>query len=396
MRHRFTKVLLGAALFTLLAGTATVAARSQHAEASYKIGFIYPRTGALGAYGAEEIQGFKLGLQYATKGTGKVNGKTLDITYVDDKGDAATGVTTAKDLIGQGYKILMGTGSSGVAVQIAPLAAQNQVLYISGPAAADAITGINKYTFRAGRQTIQDVLDAKSFLGKSSGKKVVVFDQDSVFGHGNYAAVKAFFTGHNVTEISVPLTATDFTPFAQQAKNANADLLFVAWAGTTAGAMWRALDQQGVLSSTTVTTGLAERATWGSYGDPSTAAKIKFLSHYVSTAPKNRVNDWLVKELRKRSHVPDIFTPDGFVTAQMIARAVSKADGDDVGKMISALEGYQFLAPKGIQRIRPQDHAMMQPMFQVQLTFPSGGRAAAKVLKVVSPGNVAPPVKPFG
>jgi len=27
MRHRFTKVLLGAALFTLLGGTATVAAR---------------------------------------------------------------------------------------------------------------------------------------------------------------------------------------------------------------------------------------------------------------------------------------------------------------------------------------------------------------------------------
>ena len=205
MRHRFTMLMLGAALFMLLAGTATVAARSQRASASYDIGFIYPRTGILGAYGAEEIQGFKLGLKYATKGTMKVNGKDLNITYVDDKGDAATGVTAAKDLIGKGVKILMGTGSSGVAVQIAPLAAQNQVLYISGPAAADAVTGINKYTFRAGRQTIQDVLDAKSFLGKSTGKKVVVFDQDSVFGHGNYAAVKAFFTGHNVTEISVPL-----------------------------------------------------------------------------------------------------------------------------------------------------------------------------------------------
>ena len=268
MRNRFTKVMLGAALFTLLAGTATVAARSQHTTASsYKIGFIYPRTGILGAYGAEEIQGFKLGLQYATKGTGKVNGKTLDITYIDDKGDAATGVTQAKDLIGKGYKILMGTGSSGVAVQIAPLAAQNQVLYISGPAAADAITGINKYTFRAGRQTIQDVLDAKSFLGKTTGKKVVVFDQDSVFGHGNYAAVKAFFTGHNVTEISVPLSATDFTPFAQQAKNANPDLLFVAWAGTTGGAMFKTLDQQGVYTGTQVVTGLAERATWAAFGD---------------------------------------------------------------------------------------------------------------------------------
>ena len=73
-----------------------------------------------------------------------------------------------------------------------------------------------------------------------------------MFGHGNYAAVKAVLggKGHDVTEISVPLTATDFTPFAQQAKNANPDLIFVAWAGTTAGAMWKALDQQNVFSGT--------------------------------------------------------------------------------------------------------------------------------------------------
>ena len=102
----------------------------------------------------------------------------------------------------------MGTGSSGVAVQIAPLAAQNQVLYISGPAAADAITGINKYTFRAGRQTIQDVLAAKSFLGKASGKKVVVFDQDTRVRPRQLRGREGVLrTGHNVTEISVPLSA---------------------------------------------------------------------------------------------------------------------------------------------------------------------------------------------
>ena len=391
MRHRFTKVLLGAALFSLLAGTATVAARSHHASASYNIGFIYPRTGILGAYGAEELEGFKYGLQYATKGTGKVNGKTLNITYQDDQGVAATGVTEAKDLIGQGVKILMGTGSSGVAVQIAPLAAQNQVLYISGPAAADAITGINKYTFRAGRQTIQDVLDAKSFLGKTTGKKVVVFDQDSVFGHGNYAAVKAFFTGHNVTEVSVPLTASDFTPFAQQAKNANPDLIFVAWAGTTAGAMWKALDQQDVFAGTQVVTGLAERATWSALGDQAT--KIHFLSHYIYTAPKNKVNDWLVQQLRKRSQVPDIFTPDGFVLAQMLVHALQKGDYN-VDKMISSLEGYKFLAPKGFQAIRPQDHAMLQPMFRVALVK-KNGRLVANVLGTASPYDTAPPIVPM-
>jgi branched-chain amino acid transport system substrate-binding protein len=390
MRHRFTKVLLGLVVFTMLAGTATVAAKSQHrAAGSYNIGFIYPRTGLLGAYGAEEIQGFKYGLKYMTKGTNKVNGKTLNITYVDDKGDAATGVSAAKDLIGQGTKILMGTGSSGVALQLAPLAAQNQVLYLSGPAASDLITGANKYTFRAGRQTLQDVYTAASYL-KGSGRKVIVLDQDSVFGHGNYNAVRAVIggKGHTVSEVSVPLTATDFTPFAQQVKNANPDLVFVAWAGTTAGAMWKSLDQQNVFNGTDVVTGLAERATWNALGDQAT--KIHFLSHYVYTAPKNKVNDWLVAQMRKRNQVPDIFTPDGFVLAEMLVHALQKGDYN-VDNMISALEGWKFLAPKGFQAIRPQDHAMLQPMFRVKLVS-KNGHLVPVVLGTASPYETAPPV----
>ena len=400
MKHwRWRRVVAAAVIVATVAGlSAAVAAARPHssAKSAVKVGIVYSRTGLLAAYGAEYIEGLRLGLEYATKGTNTVNGHKLELTLVDDKTDPATAVSAAKDLIGKGYKIIAGSVSSGVALQVAPLAAQNNILYISGPAASDAITGVNRNTFRSGRQTIQDVLTAASFLGRTVGKKVVVFAQDSAFGQGNAAAVRAYIggKGHTVSQILVPLSATDFTPFAQQAKQANPDLLFVAWAGTTAGAMWRALDQQGVLTSTTVTTGLAEKATWSSYGDPSTASKIKFLSHYVYTAPKNKVNDWLVAKLRKRNQTPDLFTPDGFVAAQMIVRAVGRADGDDVGKMISALEGWQFLAPKGIQRIRPQDHAMLQPMFQVQLTFPKG-KAVPKVLKTISPGNVQPPVHPF-
>ena len=392
MRHRFAKVLLGAAFFVLLGGTATVAARSHHAAASsYNVGIIYSRTGLLAAYGAEEVEGFKYGLKYATKGTNKVNGKTINVTYVDDKTDAATAVNAAKDLIGQGYKIIGGSDSSGVALQVAPLAAQNHILFVSGPAASDAITGVNKYTFRAGRQTLQDVYTANSFL-QGAGKKVVVFDQDSVFGHGNYAAVKAVLggKGHAVTEVSVPLTATDFTPFAQQAKNANADLIFVAWAGTTAGAMWKSLDQQNVFSGNTqIVTGLAERATWGTLGVQAT--KIHFLSHYVYTAPKSAVNDWLVQQMKKRSQVPDIFTPDGFVMAQMIVHALKTAGSDDPDKLVSALEGYKFLAPKGIQVIRSQDHAMLQPMFRVKLVT-KNGHLVPQLLGTANTYATAPPV----
>ena len=128
------------------------------AEAAYKVGIVYSRTGLLAAYGAEYIQGLRYGLAYATKGTMKVNGRSIELTVVDDGTDPTKAVAAGKDLIGKGYKILAGSVSSGVALQMAPLAEQNKVLFISGPAATDAITGINHYTFRSGRQALRNVL----------------------------------------------------------------------------------------------------------------------------------------------------------------------------------------------------------------------------------------------
>jgi branched-chain amino acid transport system substrate-binding protein len=400
MGRRWAKTLLLVAALALLGGTTAAVAQSplgaKRSEAkTVKVGIIYSRTGLLSAFGAEYIEGLKYGLAYATKGTNTVDGKKIDLTVVDDAGDPAKAVSAAKDLIGQGVKIIAGTVSSGVALQLSPLAEQNRVLYISGPAASDAITGLNKYTFRSGRQTYQDVVTADSFLGGGVGKKIEVFAQDTAFGQGNFAAVKAVLggKGHTVDRILVPLTATDFTPFAQQAKQANPDLLFVAWAGTTAPAMWKALDQQGVFSvSNKVVTGLAERATWQTMGDA--ASKIQFLSHYVWTAPKSKANDWLVAQMRKRNQVPDLFTPDGFVAAQMIVRAIQQSGGDDVEKMVSALEGWRFLAPKGFQAIRASDHAMLQPMFQVKLAK-KGSRLVPQVLGTVSSYKTAPPEKPI-
>jgi branched-chain amino acid transport system substrate-binding protein len=361
------------------------------AKGTVKVGVVYSRTGLLSAYGAEYISGLRMGLQYATKGTNTVNGTKIELTLVDDGTDPAKAVSAAKDLIGQGYKIIAGTASSGIALQLAPLAEQNKILYISGPAASDAVTGANRYTFRSGRQTYQDILAAKEILGAGVGRKVVVFAQDTAFGQGNVAAVRNVLggRGHTVSSILVPLSANDFTPFAQQAKNANPDLLFVAWAGTTAPAMWRSLEQQRVLGSIKVTTGLAERATWGSF-----PTGIDFLTHYVANAPKNKVNTWLVRKMKARNQAPDLFTPDGFNAGLMIARAVGRGGGTNVDRMISSLEGWQFVGPKGLNRIRQQDHALLQPMFQVRLRNVNG-RPQAVPVKTFSPGNLQPPVTPF-
>ena len=230
------------------------------AAAPYKVGIVYSRTGLLAAYGAQYIQGLRYGLAYATKGKQAVNGRKIELTLVDDGTDPVKAVAAGKDLIGKGYKILAGSVSSGVALQMAPLAEQNKVLFISGPAATDAITGINKYTFRSGRQTYQDVKTAATFL-RGTGKKVVVFAQDSAFGAGNYTAVNVDRRLGRATRVggcSCRSRRRTSRRSRSRSKQANPDLLFIAWAGTTAPAMWRALEQQGVFGvSNKVVTGLA-------------------------------------------------------------------------------------------------------------------------------------------
>src|SRR6185369_2361263 len=121
MRRHLLKALVAVGALTLVVGAATAAATARHASAStYNVGIVYSRTGLLAAYGAEYVEGLKYGIQYATKGTGKVNGTKINLTYVDDKTDPATGVSAMKDLIGQGYKIIAGAESSGVALQEGP------------------------------------------------------------------------------------------------------------------------------------------------------------------------------------------------------------------------------------------------------------------------------------
>jgi branched-chain amino acid transport system substrate-binding protein len=387
--------LVGAAVALALAGCSSpqeAANGPAGDDTPYKVGIVYSETGALASYGQQYKEGFEAGLKYATKGTGKVGNHPVDVTWTDDAGDPTKAVPAVTNLIGQGVKVIAGSTSSGVAVQVAPLAKDNKVLFISGPAASDAVTGVNKYTFRSGRQSLQDVLTASTFIGDLTGKKVLVFAQDSAFGQANVAAVTTVLGGKGaaVSKILVPAADTVFTTWAAQALAAKPDMIFVAWAGTTAPAMWQALDQQGVLASTTVVTGLDIRASWPTFG--AAGAKISFLVHYFDGASSNAAVDALHSSLGGKPI--DLFHGDGFTAAQMIVHAL-EADGADVDKMVKALEGWSFDGIKGKYTVRPEDHALLQPMFQTKLVADGAGGFKAQLVKAVAPEAVAPPVNPF-
>ena len=356
--------------------------------AEITVGVVTSETGPLAGYGKQYLDAFRAGLDYVTDGTGEVGGTAITVEYRDDAGDPDKAVTVVKELIGSGVNIIAGTASSGVALAVAEQAEQNEVLYIAGPAAADAITGINDFTFRSGRQSAQDVATAGTFLDDIEGKKITVFAQDTAFGQGNAAAVEAILgaQGATVGSVLVAEDVTEFTPFAQQVLTGAPDLVFVAWAGATSGAMWQAMTQQGVLDTIPVVTGLGDAATFGAYGEAS--EKIDFLNHYFPGAADNEVNTAMIEAIEAAGGTADLFSPDGFNAAIMIAHAVEEGQGD-VDAMVSALEGFEFEGPKGTMTVREGDHALLQEMYQAKLVA-DGDSFVAELVDTVDADAVAP------
>ena len=404
-RHRALAVAAGVATIALAVAACSSSPASSTSSAGttngtttsgtpVNVGMVYEKTGIYAPYAQEYQQGFTIGLSYATKGTDEVNGQKVNVTWDDDADSATTAVTDFKSLVGAGDKIIGGTVDSGIATQLAPLAAQNQVLYISGPAAADQLTGINKYTFRSGRQTYQDVEAAKSFVAsKGAGQNIVVLAQDYAFGESYVTDAQKVFgaIGDKVTPVLVPLTTTNFTPTALQVKADKPSLVFLAWAGTTGAALAQALDQQGVFSNTTVVTGLANIATYPFYG--AAGAKFDYLSLYFYQASDNPANDYLISHMKSDyNSVPDLFAPDGFVAAQMIVHAIQAGGATNVNAGINALAGWTFLAPKGEQTIRASDHAMLQPMYQAKLTEVSSTDFTPSLVATLPNADTAPAV----
>ncbi|MEU8935273.1 substrate-binding domain-containing protein [Streptomyces sp. NPDC048409] len=374
------------------AGTAgTETGGSDGRPAAVKVGLVYSRSGLLAAYGKQYEEGFKAGLAYATHGTNTVDGHRIEVTEQDDAGDPAKAVAAAKSLVGKGYKVLAGTTDSGVALQVAPLAAQNKVLYVSGPAATDAVTGVNAYTFRSGRQSYQDILTAGTLLGDAKGKKVTVLAQNSAFGKANVDAVKAVLgkEGAHVGSVLAPPSATDLTPFARQTRAGRPDLVFVAWAGSNAPALWTALSQQGVLEASKVVTGLAGTASYPVFGPA--GSKVAFLAHYFPGAGgDNPVEKAMLDGITKAGGTPDLFSPDGFTAAQMIVHAIGSGSATDTAAMAKALEGWTFDGPKGREQIRAADHALLQPMFTARLKG-TGAAARPELIDSVPMAEGAPP-----
>lgn len=358
------------ALALTVAGTLTASAFAQ--EKPVKIALVIDKTGPLEAYAKQTSDGFAMGLQYATGGTMTVAGRKLVVIEKDSQ----TKPDVGRNLLNEAYNddhadIAVGGTNSAVALAMLPVAQDNKKIFIVEPAVADSITGEkwNRYIFRTGRNSSQDAISNAIAIGKP-GTVVATIAQDYAFGRDFVAAFRTALapTGAKlVFEEYAPPATTDFTASYQRifdalAKEKGRKIIFMNWAG--AGNPMSALkalnpERLGI----TMATGSNILPALVAYKD---FPGLEGAGYYYYENPKNKVNDWLVAENKKRFNgaPPDFFTCGGFIAAQAVVAALNKTGGStDTEKLIATMEGMSFDSPKGKVMFRKEDHQLLQPMY---------------------------------
>ncbi len=388
MSNRSTLKRLGVAVLSLAVFVPSMA--PAQAANDIKIGIITSTSGPLASYGVAYNDGLAWGLNYYTGGKMAINGAKLVVTTKDDGADPASATASFKEMVGNGTKIIAGTASSGVALTLAPLAAQNKVLYISGPAKNDLVTSsANKYVFRSGNSSTQDLAPLAG-IKPISGKKVVLFVEDNAFGAGNIAAAKALMApkGALFEEIKVPTSTSDFTPFAKKAADAKGTYIFIAWSNAlTAGAMLTSLKVQGAFVKSRPITGLAGAATYNIYGTLFDGTNAILTNSYFAGAAKTGAASDLASWYATNKKTQDLFTSTGADAAKMIVMALTKNPSLNVDTMISNLEGKSWVGVKGLMSVNATTHLLIQPMFLVSLNKSGSGYVPSLIKSIASVGR---------
>jgi len=361
-----------------LAATAAIvvagAAFAQQGPA--KIALIHGMSGSpLEAFTRQTHTGFEMGLEYATKGTGEIKGRKIELVKKDSqfKPDIARALL-AEAFEDENVVLAVGDTSSGVSLAMLPVAAEFEKILVVEPAVADTLTGpdSNRYVFKTSRNSSMDMQAQALALKPDANLSVATLAEDYAFGKDGIAAFKAALEGTGasvVAEEYVPQKTTDYTATIERLFNALKDrpgrkviLVYVAGSGDPIGALVSADPSRHGIEISTGGNILPVLKTYKRV--PGMEGAI----YYYYESPSNPVNDWLVAEHMKRFDAPpDFFTAGGFAAAMAIAKALETAPDWETETLIETMEGMSFDTPKGEMTFRREDHQALQSMYHFKI-----------------------------
>lgn len=350
-------------------------ARAQ--SAPYKMGMITALSGPSESLGRPMLDGAEFAVA-EINAAGGINGRMVELLIRDDRGRPDSGTVAARELIGEGCTMLLGTVSSAVALAISGILQQENTLLMTAAAHSLRLTheDFNRNFFRVTdnpymRQRAQARIMAELHPDVTTWGGLV---PDHEYGRSTWDSFKhgletyyPELAGKDLT-ISNPILTqyggSDYRNYIASAMRDPAVGFMNSLYGGDAITLFQQAKPYGFFQRKapivdTANEFIAARAMRGEMPD------MWVGSHWYHGAFEgNEINDRLYTKYLEKTGIrfPDGFVSEGHAAVMAYAGALEKAPEGTAEALIPALEGLSFETATGTRTIRAEDHQTIKPV----------------------------------
>jgi branched-chain amino acid transport system substrate-binding protein len=335
---------------------------------SVKVGVINTYTGPLASAGDQMERGINLYMKLHQKDLPP--GISIELIKRDDTGpNPEVAKRLAQELITRDkVQLLTGVIWTPNALSIAPLATEAKVPLIIMNAGTAMITTKSPYIARVSFTLWQSSYPLGNWAAKNGLKDVYTLVSD--YGPGidaETAFTKAFTDGGGTISGSVrmPVTAPDFVPFLQRAKDAKPDAVFCfVPAAKAATAFMKAFEDLGLRAAGIKLIGPGDITTDEELPGMGDVAIGTITMHHYSAAGDRAVNKAFVAAYKAEygaKDEPSFVAADSYDGMAAIFHVVIEQKGTiDPDKTMDLLKGWKYDSPRGPILIDPETRDIVQ------------------------------------
>ena len=312
---------------------------------TFKIGGIGPVTGGAAIYGVAVKNGAQIAIDEINE-AGGINGYQIEYQFEDDELDNEKSVNAYNTLKDWGMQILMGCVTSGCCTAVAAETANDNMFQITPSGSSTDCIADKTNVFQVCFTDPNQGIASAQYIGENSvaAKVAVIYDSSDVYSSGIYAKFKeeaanqpfdivaeGSFTADNKTDFSVQL---------QQAKDADADLVFLPIYYSEAALILAQADAMGYAPKFFGCDGMDGILGVENF-DTSLAEGLMLLTPFAADATDELTTNFVSTYVENYEETPNQFAADAYDAVYTLKAAIEKADvtpADSVSDICEALK----------------------------------------------------------
>lgn len=401
-RRKFIKTA-GAGAAMLGCGALPIRRAVASSEGPVRLGFISSITGAQAALGQPMLLGAQIAVDQINA-AGGVLGRKLELVVRDDKARPNDATVAARELSGEGVKLLLGVVSSSVALALNAMLQHEKQALITCAAHSDRLTkeNFNRNYFRVTdnpymRMRFMSRTLAERNAGVTAWGGIV---PDHEYGRTTWNCFEEGLREHYAKAggdhtISNPLRtqygATDYRNIIGGAMGLPAQGFFVSVYGGDAVTLFQQARPYGFFKKAKVIVDSANEfivAKAMKHAMPEMWVGTHWYPGAFTDLP---ASNELYEQYKQRTNgdaYPDGWLAEGHAAVMAYARAIQAAGNLDTDTIVSALEGITFETAAGPRHFRQEDHQAIKPLIMYRLRGSKEAAVGFEVLEYIKlPGE---------